>query len=44
MLAIFDPNLLTRLYIDAAKTKELGYSLQQEHGAGYKCRCSFVNE
>ena len=43
VLAIFDPSLPTRLYADAAKTKGLGYSLQQQHGNGCKCKCSFTD-
>ena len=39
-LTLFDPELPTRIETDGSKLKGLGYSLQQWHGIGCKCKCS----
>ena len=40
ILALFDPGLRTRIEADGSKLKGLGYSLQQFHGDGCKCKCA----
>ena len=39
-LTLFDPELETRIETDGSKLKGLGYSLQQFHGRGCKCKCT----